>query len=125
MFGWLPIIGPIIDGIVSIFNKYKDTELGKYTIDGKVDVAAMQASAQIIADTKDDIGTRLARDILLFPWAVYGGLSGWDYTVANHWPSLVFNTAVVPVQSGLSYLPYMVFAYLLGTAGFSIWKRGK
>lgn len=120
---WIPIIGPIIQGIVSIFVKAKDVELGKYTVDGKVDVAAMQASAEIIRDTRNDIGTRLARDIVLFPWAVYGGLTGWDYAVALHYPNLVWTTKVVPVESGLAYLPYMVFVYLLGAAGLTAWNR--
>lgn len=123
MFGWIPIIGPVIDGIVAIFSKQKDTEVEKYKVDGKIDVEAMKASSRIIEATKDDIGTRLARDILIFPWAVYGGLTGWDYTVAKHWPSLVFVTTPVDPRSGLEYLPYMVFVYLLGAVGLNIWKR--
>lgn len=115
----IPILGPIVD----IIKGQQNLAAIKYKEDGTVDIAAVKASADVIAQTKDDIGTRLARDIVILPWAAYGGLSGWDYTVAKHWPSLVWNTTVVPPESGLQYLPYMVFVYLLGAAGFAIWKR--
>ena len=117
----IPILGPIVD----IIKGHQNLVVEKYKTDGTVDIEAMKASAQIIESTKDDIGTRLARDILIFPWAIYGGLTGWDYTVALHWPSLVWTTKVVPVESGLAYLPYMVCVYLLGATGLTIWRRRK
>lgn len=123
MFGWIPIIGPIIQGLFGFLNKVQDKEITKIKTAGEVTVAETQASAQIIHDTSDDIGVRFTRDILIFPWALYGGLTGWDYTIAKSYPSLVFNTTVVPPESGLTYLPYMVFVFLLGNVGLNMWKR--
>jgi len=121
MFGWIPVIGPIIDGIVHIFNKYEDTQLGKYKVDGTVDVAGMKASADIIASTKDDIGVRLARDLLLFPVIIWTDLIVWDKIVAIHYPHLVYGVALLP--DAISYLPYAAVTFLLGNVGLIAWRR--
>lgn len=121
MLGWIPVIGPIIQGIVGIFGKWQDTVLGKYTIDGKVDVAAMQASEGIIATTRDDIGVRLARDLLLFPVIIWTDLIVWDKIVVIEHPNLVFSVADLP--SSIAYLPYAVITFLLGAVGMTIWSR--
>lgn len=121
MLGWIPLIGPIIDGIVSIFTKYQDTSLGKYTVDGKVDVAAMKASTTIIEATKDDIGIRILRDTLLIFPVAWSGLVGWDTIVAKHWPHLMFH--VVPYPPSLAYLPFAAATFLLGNIAVNAWRR--
>lgn len=121
MFGWIPIIGPVIDGIVHIFSKYQDTQLGKYTVDGKVDVAAMQASSNIIESTKDSIGVRLARDIIIFPVAVWTAIASWDGIVTYVKHDWYF--PVAPYPPSLEYLPYAVITFLLGSVGLTIWGR--
>jgi hypothetical protein len=121
MFGWIPIIGPIIDGIVRIFSKWQDTVLGKYTVDGKVDVVAMAASEGIIAATRDDIGVRLARDLMIFPVCVWTTLISWDTIVAIRYPGYMFHVA--PYPPALEYLPYAVVTFLLGAVGITTWKR--
>ncbi len=121
MLGWLPIIGPLIQGIVSIFTKYKDTELGKYTVDGKIIVSETQASAQIIHDTADDIGIRLARDLLIYPTIIWVDLIVWDKLVVLEYPHLVFSVAGLP--ESIAYLPFAVATFLLGNIGLNMWKR--
>ena len=121
MFGWLPIIGPIIDGIVSIFTKYQDTELGKYTVDGKVDVEAMEASSQIITTTNTDIGVRLTRDLIMFPVAVWTAIISWDNIVVYAFPSVFLKVA--PYPPSLAYLPYAVITFLFGATAMILWKR--
>jgi len=121
MFGWIPIIGPIIDGIKYIFGKYEDTQLGKYIVDGKVDIATMQASANIIAATKDDIGIRLLRDMALTPAVVWIFLIGWDTLIAHKWPSLMWHVANFP--DSVSYYPGMALGFLLGNIGLNVWRR--
>lgn len=121
MFGLIPIIGPIFKMITGIFGKYEDTQLGKYTVDGKVDVAAMQASASIVAATEDDVGIRLARDLLLFPIIIWTDLIVWDKTVVLEYPNWVFSVADLPAS--IAYLPYAVFTFLLGAVGMTIWNR--
>jgi len=121
MLSWIPLIGPIIQGITSIFSKWQDTELGKYTIDGKVDVEAMKASTSIIDATRDDIGIRLIRDALLLPPVAWAGIVGWDTIVVRHWNWLYFE--VPPYPPSLAYLPGAAFAFLLGNLALNVWRR--
>jgi hypothetical protein len=121
MFGWIPIIGPIIDGVVSIFSKWQDTKLGMYKVDGTVDVEAIKASTNIIEATKDDIGIRLARDIIIFPTSIWAGLYAYDTLIAEHWPKYMWHVADFPEQ--VAYLPYAVITFLLGNIGLNIWRR--
>lgn len=121
MLGWIPILGPIIDGIVSIWKGYQNVDIIKYTTDGKVDIAAMQASQNIIASTKDDIGIRLARDILIYPTIIWLDFFTWDQIVSPNWPHLYFPVGDYPAN--LAYLPYSVVAFLLGNIGLNIWGR--
>lgn len=121
MFSWIPIIGPIIDGIVHIFSKYQDTVLGKYKVDGTVDVEAMKASANIIQSTKDDICLRLLRDALCLPVVVWTMIIGWDTIVVRHHPEWVWIVEKYPAS--VEYLPYAVIMFLLGNIGINAWKR--
>jgi hypothetical protein len=121
MFGWIPIIGPIIDGVVSIFSKYQDTELGKYTVDGKVDVAAMQASNDLAIATTTDIGVRLVRDIIMFPVAVWTAIISWDSIVVYEYPEWFFKVA--PYPPSLAYLPYAIITFLFGATAMILWRR--
>lgn len=121
MFGLIPIIGPLFKMVMGIFGKYEDTQLGKYTVDGKVDVAAMQASANIIASTEDDVGVRLCRDLMIFLPSVWTALISWDTIVAIRFPGLMFHVA--PYPPALEYLPYAVVTFLLGAVGMTIWGR--
>lgn len=121
MFAWIPIIGPIIDGIVSIFSKWQDTQLGKYTVDGKVDVEAMTASANIVATTQDDIGIRLARDFLIWPIIIWTDLIVFVTLCKTMKPGWYF--IVLPLPPAIEFLPYAVFTFLLGAVGLTMWNR--
>src|SRR5260221_36725 len=76
--GWLPVIGPIVQGIVSIFTKKMDVDVQKATITRTNDLEEAKVSAQIIHDTQDSIGLRLMRDVVCFPVVVWSALIGWD-----------------------------------------------
>lgn len=121
MFGWIPIIGPIIDGIVSIFSKWQDTKLGMYKVDGTVDVSAMQTSASIIESTKDSIGIRLARDLLIYPVIIWVDLIIWVTLMKTIHPKWYFVVEKLPEP--IAYLPYAVITFLLGAVGLTIWGR--
>jgi len=120
MFGWIPILGPIIDGIVSIWKGAQNVEVVKYTTDGKVDIAAMQASNAIIQSTKDDIGIRILRDMALTPAIVWLMLVGWDTIMAEHWPSSMWHVASWPPS--ISYYPGLALGFLLGNIGLNIFR---
>lgn len=117
MLSWIPLIGPIIQGIVSIFTKVEDTKLGMRT--AEVDEA--KVSAQIIQTNSTNIGLRIITDMICAPVAVWTMLIGWDTIVAKHWPYLMWHTADYPPS--VSYLPYAVLMFLLGNIGINSWNR--
>jgi len=118
---FLPILGPIIQGITSIFTKAMDTKVEVLKTTRGADVQEAQVSAQIIHDTQDDIGLRLMRDMLCFPTVAWATLIGWDTIVAFRYPNLMFHVPTYP--ESVSYLPYAVVVFLLGNIGLNIWKR--
>lgn len=128
---WLPLIGPILQGLFSavtgVYTKFKDTQLGMR----QADVDEAKVSAQIIRDTNDDIGLRIMRDAACLPVVVWMSLMGWDTILAGRdkfgvmyhpWAKdLIWHTPDYPPS--VSYIPYVVIAFLFGNIGFNIWKR--
>jgi hypothetical protein len=121
MLGWLPIVGPIIDGIVSIFTKVKDTEVQKYNTDGTVTIEKIKASQATLETFKSDIGVRLCRDLVIFFPSLWCALIGWDTLVSSKWPELMWHVNKYP--DSLSYLPGAVLTFLLGNTALNIWAR--
>jgi hypothetical protein len=126
MLAFLPIIGPIIQGIVSIFSKWQDTKLGTLTVTRNDDVEEAKVSAQIIQTTQDDIGLRLMRDMMIFPIVVWTMLLCYDTIIAEttwfdgqHW---MWHLASFE-KTGAPYLPYAVIVFLLGNIGINMWNR--
>lgn len=125
---WLPLIGPIIQGLLntgsSIYMKFKDTELGKLKTNRESDVAEAQISAQIIRDTNDDLALRILRDIYCTPACIHLFLVSWDTFIAetrwiNH--SWMWHTASYPLS--YAWYPTTVAVFLLGNIGLNMWKR--
>lgn len=123
MLGWIPIIGPIIQGIISIFNKQQDTKVAVLKTNRSGDLEEAKVSADIIKSTNDDIGLRLSRDIICFPIAVWCALVTWDTIVAESvlhgymWHTAGFD------KTSATYLPYAVICFLLGNIGINMWNR--
>lgn len=122
MFGWIPILGPIVDGVVSIFRSFSDSRIVKYKVDGSVDIAAMEAANEIQIANKDDIGVRLARDLIMFPTALWCSMITWDNIMVYKFPNLVWTVSKYP--PGMEYLPYAVLGFLFGITSMLIWRRG-
>jgi hypothetical protein len=118
---WIPLIGPIIQGVVSIFTKQQDTSLAKYKAGVEADTEDAKTSARIIEATRDDISIRIMRDAVLITPVVWSALIGWDTIVAMRWPWLMFHVADYPPN--VAYLPYAAIAFLLGNIGINAWKR--
>lgn len=118
---FLPIVGPIIQGIVSIFTKSMDTKVAVLKTTQGTQVEEAKVSAQIIGETQDDIGLRLMRDMLCFPTVAWATLIGWDTIVAIRYPGLMFHVEKYP--DSVSYLPYAVVVFLLGNIGINMWSR--
>jgi hypothetical protein len=122
MLAFLPIIGPIIQGISSIFAGYFNQKVQLKQADVQQDIAESQVSAQIIHDTQDSIGLRLMRDLVCFPVVVWSSLIGWDTIIANtKYNTWMWHVANYP--DSVSYLPYAVLVFLLGNIGINMWSR--
>ncbi len=121
MFGWIPFIGPILQGLFNtisgIYGKFKDTQLGMR----QAEVEESKVSAQIIHDTNDDLGIRILRDAVCLPVVVWTMIIGWDTIMVHHYPDLVFIVEKYP--DSVAYLPYAVLTFLLGNIGINAWKR--
>lgn len=121
MLAFLPIIGPIIQGIISVFNKQQDTKVEVLKTNRSGDLEEAKVSAQIIQTTQDDIGLRFMRDLLCFPTVIWATLIGWDTIIAIRHPEWMFHVEKYP--DSVAYLPYAVVVFLLGNIGINTWKR--
>ena len=126
MLAFLPIIGPIIQGISSIFTGYFNSTVQIKQANVQQDIAETQVSAQIIHDTQDDIGLRLMRDLVCYPVVVWSCLIGWDTLIADPsqtWISHDWMWHVANYPDSVSYLPYAVLVFLLGNIGINMFAR--
>lgn len=121
MLSWIPLLGPILQGVSSIFSSWSNTEIAKLQTSSATTIAETNASVQIIQATNDDILLRIIRDFMLLPGAVWFFLGGWDTIVAKHWPELRFLVSEFPPQ--LAYYPYAVLVFLLGNIGVNAFKN--
>jgi hypothetical protein len=121
MFGWIPLLGPIIQGVFSIFTKMQDNAIIKYKTDATRDVEEAKISADIIQTTEDDICLRMMRDAAVFPVVVWSFLIGYDTIIAKRWPDWMFHIEKYP--DSVAYLPYVVLVFLFGNIGLNTWKR--
>jgi hypothetical protein len=116
MFSWIPLLGPILQGISSIFQGYfstKQTEI-KATVDTE------RVAAQIIRSTNDDILLRILRDAAILPVVVWTMLIGWNTIVVHNFPHWVFTVERYPPS--VEYLPYMILVFLFGNIGLNMWR---
>lgn len=114
LLGWIPVIGPIIDGFFGFLNKKTDASVRKEELMVDENKAKIAAQTTILQTFKDDLGVKLCRDLILFPVSIWTGLITWDKIVAHSWPNLVF--VINDYQGTLEYLPYAVLAFLFGNA---------
>lgn len=127
MLGWLPIIGPIIQGLLntgaSIYGKFKDTEVGKLQINRTNDLEEAKVSAQIIQTNNSNIVLRLCTDLICFPVSVWTALLVWDTIIAESvYRDYMWHVASFE-KTGAPYLPYAVITFLLGNIGINMWNR--
>ena len=123
MLAWLPILGPVIEGVIGLFRQKQDVALAKYKEDTVLRGKAIEASTQLTLAFKDDLGVRLARDMIMFPVCVWTMLITWDNIVVFKYPDLVWGVRKFLDGSGLELLPYAVLTFLFGVTAMNIWKR--
>ena len=120
MLSWLPFLGPIIDGIVSIFTKVKDTDLGKYEVDGQVFTEVTKDNSLITLAFVHDIPVRIARDIIMFPGSIWCALYIEGRIMDVKHPEWVF--PVKSLDGPMAYLPYALMTFFFGMS-YLTWKQ--
>lgn len=114
MFAWLPIIGPIISGIVDVFKAKEDTKvktLQTLSDQHNKDVAAV-TSVVVVNSGKPEI--RVLTTMLALPPVVWTGTIVWDKWIESRYPELVWG--VNPLPEVIGWLPYATMVFLLGAA---------
>lgn len=120
LLSWIPLIGPIVQGIAGIFTKKEDTALAKYQTDASVRKDDNATALGTLQTFKDDVGIKIMRDMVCFPVVVWSMIIGWDTIVALRFPDLMFHIDKYP--ESVAYLPYAVLVFLLGNIGINAWK---
>lgn len=131
MLSWIPLLGPIFQGISSIVGNFTSLAAVKLQTASATTIAETQTSAQIIATTNDDILLRILRDAAILPVVVWSALIGWDTIIGarDHSGQLFHDWAaywmwhVGSYPDGVSYLPYVVLVFLFGNIGMNIWRN--
>lgn len=121
ILGWIPLLGPIIQGASSIVGSIANEKVVQMQTGAQVTIAETQAAVQIIQATNDDICIRILRDAICLIPVIWTMLIGWDTIVAVRYHDLMFHVAKYPPS--LSYLPYAVMVFLLGNIGINAWKN--
>lgn len=117
MLSLIPIIGPIIQGIVTpvlgLVGQF-------FTSKVELQKSETAASVEVIQATEQDWGVRLARDLIMFPVAIWTAIISWDTVFAMvDIPKLT----VARYPDSVAFLPYAVIAFLFGNAALNIWKN--
>jgi hypothetical protein len=121
MLSWIPLLGPILQGLASIVTPFFNEKGIAVKAAADVTIAETQASVQVLQTFHDDIALRILRDAICLPVAVWAMLMGWDTIVAKHWPKLMWHTAGFP--DSVQYIPYVVLVFLFGNIGLNMWNR--
>lgn len=121
ILGWIPLLGPIIQGASSIVGSIANEKVVQMQTEAQVSIAETTASVQILQAFHDDIALRIMRDAICLPVVVWTCLMGWDTIVAKHWHNLMWHTAGFPIT--VAYIPYIVLVFLFGNIGLNMWKR--
>lgn len=121
----LPIVGPIIQGVVDLFIKKADvdlqksvdankTALGKQIDANKTDVAIIQTRADVVMAFREDLGVKLMRDVIMYPVAVWTLVFYYCLTFKGLMPDHVWEVGTPP--EAMQYIPYAVIAFLFASA---------
>lgn len=116
----IPVLGPLFNGVVSIYKQKTDTEVTKIKMDNDLTVQGMQASNQLVNLFASDAIVKACRDIIMFPGSIYCGTIIWDRFVNLRYPGLVWG--VLPLEGAMEYLPYALLTFFFGSA-FLFWKN--
>lgn len=120
ILSFLPIIGPLIDGIVAVIKGKQDTTVKLAQTEAGVTQAGMVAANEITTAFVSDSHVRFCRDLIMFPGSIYCGTIIWDRWIEIKYPGLVWG--VKPLVGAMEYLPFALLTFFFGAA-YLYWKR--
>ena len=126
MLSWIPLLGPIFQGISSLVGNFTNLAGVKLQTAAQTTIAETNASAQIIQATNDDILLRILRDAAILPVVVWSSLIGWDTIIGDPKQNIISHDYLWHVASypdSVQYLPYVVLVFLFGNIGLNMFNR--
>ena len=106
----LPVIGAVVNGVISVLKGKQDLAAKK----DANDVEVIQARTTLLAALRDDIGIKVARDFAMWGPIAYVNLYIWDRIMDLKYPDLVWGVRTLDLPWE-SYMPIMaVYAFLFG-----------
>lgn len=126
MLSWIPLLGPIFQGISSLVGNFTNLAGVKLQTAAQTTIAETNASAQIIQATNDDILLRILRDAAILPVVVWSSLIGWDTIIGDPKQNIISHDYMWHVASypdSVQYLPYVVLVFLFGNIGLNMFNR--
>jgi hypothetical protein len=123
------IISPITNAITAIFTKQQDTVLGKYVVDGKVDVSLLQedtkrlqAQADLNKVLSQYTGDRWIRYLFMAPVGIWFTFYMFDSTFRGLIPSYTWRV-LTPEPQVMMFITWIVgFIFLHTTITTSLRK---
>ena len=126
MLSWIPLLGPIFQGISSLVGNFTNLAGVKLQTAAQTTIAETNASAQIIQATNDDILLRILRDAAILPVVVWSSLIGWDTIIGDPKQNIIphdYMWHVASYPDSVQYLPYVVLVFLFGNIGLNMFNR--
>ena len=126
MLSWIPLLGPIFQGISSLVGNFTNLAGVKLQTAAQTTIAETNASAQIIQATNDDILLRILRDAAILPVVAWSFLIGWDTIIGDPRQNIISHDwmwHVAAYPDSVQYLPYVVLVFLFGNIGLNMFNR--
>lgn len=121
ILGWIPLLGPILQGISGLITPFTNLSATKIKTAAEVTIAETQASVSIIQATNDDILLRILRDAFCLPAVILTWFICWDTLWAEHAREMMWHTAALPPS--YAWYPTTVAVFLVGNIGLNMWNR--
>lgn len=114
LLGFIPILGPLIQGISSIFSSVYSEKAVAVKTDAEVTIASWHAANDLTVAFQNSVSVRIARDMIMFPGSLWCGLYIWGRTWDIYAPSLVI--PVKTLDGPMAYLPFALLTFFFGMA---------
>lgn len=121
----IPVIGPIVQGVIDLFKQKADVDLQK-TLDAnktalarstdanKTDVAVLQTRLALALATQGDLGTKLIKDLIMYGPAVWITIYFYNLSFRGLIPAYTWEVGTP--EANMQFIPLAIISYLFVTA---------